>query len=141
VNHMTTPCFTTKVRIEDLKAMDNYTAKKPSYIYNIMNMSDNLCFIRYIAIIRFFTKMVSVPYIRHDDPKERFKDYYVDYQTPVMDPAAYTFVDLLLPYVIYPNDELNERVMKIRNKYFPGKAGREIIDEKLRQFSGIHIRV
>ena len=76
--------------------------------------------------------MVSVPYIRHDDPKERFKDYYVDYQTPVMDPAAYTFVDLLLPYVIYPNDELNERAMKIRNKYFPGKAGGEIINEELR---------
>jgi len=42
VNHMTIPRFTTKVRTEDLKAMDNYTTKKPSYIYNIMNMSDNL---------------------------------------------------------------------------------------------------
>ena len=50
VDHMTIPCFTTKVRTDDLKAMDNYTIRKPTYIYNIKNRDDDLCFLRYIIV-------------------------------------------------------------------------------------------
>ena len=45
VDHMTIPCFTRKVRTDDFKAMDNYTVNKSSYIYNIKNTDDDLCFI------------------------------------------------------------------------------------------------
>ena len=41
VDHKTIPCFTAKIRTEDIKAMDNYTVKKPTYIYNIKNTNDD----------------------------------------------------------------------------------------------------
>ena len=130
VDHRSIPCFTTRVRTEDLKAMDNYTTNKNSYIYNITNMNDNLCFIRYIALINFITTTQNVPYISHDNPQEKFKDYNVQYQTPLINPSSYAFIDLLLPFLNYPCEEINERAGKIRNKYFPGKSGRDILDYK-----------
>ena len=48
VDHLIIPCFTTKVRTDDLKAMDNYSTKKPSYIYNTKN-NDELMII-YVSL-------------------------------------------------------------------------------------------
>ena len=55
IDHMTIPCFARKVRTDDFKAMDNYTVNKPSYIYNIKNTDDDLCFIRYIIVAKFIS--------------------------------------------------------------------------------------
>ena len=77
MDHKSIPCFTTKVRTDDLKAMDNYTTKKPSYIYNIMNKDDDLCFIRYLIVTKFLSVEEHTPYLLYGDEEEKFKNYYI----------------------------------------------------------------
>ena len=73
VDHMTIPCFITKVRTDDLKATDNYTIKKPSYIYNIKNNDDDLCFIRSIIIPKFLSVEQHTPYLLYGDEKKSLR--------------------------------------------------------------------
>ena len=84
VDHMTIPCFTTKVRTDDLKAMDNYTTKKPSYIYNIKNNDDDLCFIRYIIVIEFLSVEQHTPYLLYRETNKKCVVYKTLYNSITM---------------------------------------------------------
>ena len=79
---MSIPCFTTKVRTDDLKAMDNYTTKKPSYIHNIMDKDDDLCFLRYLIVTKFLSKEEHIPYLLYVNEKEKFKNYNISRRRP-----------------------------------------------------------
>ena len=107
VDHKSIPCFTAKVRTEDIKAMDNYTVNKPTYIYNIKNTNDDLCFIRYMIVVKFLSKLKKFPYLIHDDPKEKFKDYYTSYHLPGVNPENLGVMDLFFPFICYPDKEIN----------------------------------
>src|SRR5690606_6633035 len=118
VDHMTISCSTTKVRTDDLKAMDNYTTKKSSYIYNIKNNDDNLCFIRYIIITRFLSKEEHTPYLLYEDENEKFKNHYVSRRVPLVNPDMIKIMDLFFPYIDYPHEEIWEKAINIRKKHF-----------------------
>ena len=48
IDHFDIPCFTKKLRTTCVTRMNNYNVKKEAtYIYNIVNPNDNLCFLRY----------------------------------------------------------------------------------------------
>src|SRR5690606_29372359 len=76
IDHKIYPCFTNEVRTDDIKAMENYTVKKPSYIYNIINKDDDLCFMRYIIVLSFLIKVEKILYLTYEDKEETFKNYY-----------------------------------------------------------------
>ena len=106
VDHLSIPCFTPRVRTDDLKAMDNYTVKKPSYIYNIKNKDDDLCFIRYLIVTKFLSLEEHTPYLLYRNEKERYKNYYVSKRSPQIDPHTIDRIDAFLPFINYPNKEI-----------------------------------
>ena len=56
INHFDVPCFTNKVRTNCITRMNNFNTKREStYIYNIVNPNDNLCFLRYVILIKFLS--------------------------------------------------------------------------------------
>ena len=56
INHLEVPCFTNKLRTTCITRMNNYNIhKEDTYIYNIVNPNDNLCFLRYVILIKFLS--------------------------------------------------------------------------------------
>ena len=69
IDHQTINCFTSEIRKDDIKKMYNYVVNNKasitkgkckgngksdtSYIYNIVNPYDDLCFLRYIILIKY----------------------------------------------------------------------------------------
>jgi len=100
------------VRTDDLKAVDNYSTKKPSYIYNRKNNDDNLCFIRYIIVTRFLSKEEHAPYLIYEDEKEKFKNYCVFRRSPLINPDMIKVMDLFFPYIEYPYEEIREKAQR-----------------------------
>ena len=87
----------TKVRTDDLKAMGNYTIEKPSYIFNIKNLDDDLCFIRYIIVTKFLSVEQHTPYLLHQDEKDKFKNYYISRRRPQVNPDMIEKMDFFFP--------------------------------------------
>ena len=131
VDHMTIPCFTTKVRTDDLKAMDNYTVRKPTYIYNIKNRDDDLCFLRYIIVTKYLSLEHHSPYLKYENEKEQFKNYYISRRLPQINPEELYKMDCLLPFIQYPLGEINEKAMSIRRKYFGDMVLNELREKKI----------
>ncbi len=50
IDHQSIQCFTKNVRKDDIKRMYNYTKGSDSYIFNIMNQNDDLCFKIFVSI-------------------------------------------------------------------------------------------
>jgi len=66
IDHFDIPCFTKKLRITCVTRMNNYNTKKEAtYIYNIVNPNDNLCFLRYIILIKFLSVAEQRTYLNN----------------------------------------------------------------------------
>ncbi len=99
IDHESIQCFTRNVRKDDIKRMYNYTKGSESYIFNIMNQNDNLCFIYYIILIKYLCEYNTLKHKVNPNEINLFIPY--------------------LPLINYPNTIINEEAKRIIEKHFP----------------------
>ena len=86
------PCFTNKVRTNCLTRMNNYnTNKELTYIYNIVNPNDNLCFLRYIILIKFLSIAGQRKYL----DSSYLNNFNIPQITPLVNPEN---LNAFIPY-------------------------------------------
>ena len=99
INHLDVPCFTNKLRANCITRMNNYNIhKEDTYIYNIVNPNDNLCFLRYVILIKFLSDVKQ---------REYLKDFHLSKLFPTVNPDNLAAFIPFTPFIRYPSDENN----------------------------------
>ena len=105
--------------------MNNYNIhKEDTYIYNIVNPNDNLCFLRYVILIKFLSIVKQ---------REYLKTFHLSKLFPIVNPDNLAAFIPFTPFVRYPSDENNinpnhysEEILK---KHFPGLKHEEALSK------------
>jgi len=119
INHFDVPYFTNKVRTNCLTRMNNYnTNKEPTYIYNIVNPNDNLCFLRYIILIKFLSVVRQ---------REYLNNFHIPQILPIVNPENLGSFIPFIPFVRYPTDTANQYSEEILKRHFPGLKHEEAL--------------
>ena len=112
INHFDIPCFTNNIRTNCITRMNNYNINKEStYIYNIVNPNDNLCFLRYIILIKFLSIAGQRTYLNN---------FIIPQILPLVNPENLNAFVPYIPFVRYPNDTANQFSEEIIKRHFPG---------------------
>ena len=129
INHLDVPCFTNKLRTNCITRMNNYNIhKEATYIYNIVNPNDNLCFLRYVILIKFLSVVKQ---------REYLKDFHLSKLFPTVNPDNLGMFIPFVPFVRYPSDgssysQANQYSEDIIKKHFPCLKHEETL-EKVKQ--------
>ena len=93
-------------------------------------MDDDLCFIRYLIVAKFISNEEHIPYLVYNDEKEKYKNYYTYRRRPQVNPDMINRIDILLPFINYPCDDIMEKAKALKKKYFGEMTPREIVEKK-----------
>ena len=130
IDHLEVPCFTNKLRTTCITRMNNYNIhKEDTYIYNIVNPNDNLCFLRYVILIKFLSVVKQ---------REYLKTFHLSKLFPTVNPDNLGVFIPFIPFVRYPSNENtinpNHYSEEILKKHFPGLNYEEAlskVDQKI----------
>ena len=112
IDHFDVPCFTKNVRTTCVTRMNNYNVKKEAtYIYNIVNPNDNLCFLRYIILIKFLSVAEQRAYLNN---------FNIPQILPLVNPENLNAFIPYVPFVRYPDNIANQCSDEIIKRHFPG---------------------
>ena len=110
INHFDVPCFTNTIRTNCITRMNNYnTNKELTYIYNIVNPNDNLCFLRYIILIKFLSVVRQ---------REYLNDFHIPQILPTVNPENLGSFIPFTPFIRYPMDIANQYSEEILKRHF-----------------------
>lgn len=121
IDHQSVQCFTSNVRKDDLKKMYNYVVGKDSYIYNIINRYDDLCFLRYIILVKYLCNVERHEYLKYEG-KDSFKNYYTHKLVPKVNPDRIEFFIAYFPFINYPQARFNDEAKNIIEKHYPNMS-------------------
>ena len=97
--------------------MNNYNINKElTYISNIVNPNDNLCFLRYVILIKFLSIVKQREYLKDENPMNTF---HLSKLFPSVNPENLVAFIPFTPFVRYPSDEPNQYSEEILKKHFP----------------------
>ena len=101
-----------EIRTTCVTRMNNYNVKKEAtYIYNIVNPNDNLCFLRYIILIKF----LSIA------GQRKYMDIFnIPQILPLVNPENLNAFIPYVPFVSYPDNIANQYSDEIIKRHFPG---------------------
>ena len=125
INHFDLPCFTNNIRTNCITRMNNYNINKElTYIYNIVNPNDNLCFLRYVILIKFLSVVKQREYLKDENPMNTF---HIPQLIPTVNPENLNSFIPFAPFVRYPITIANQYSEEIIKAHFPGLKHDEIL--------------
>ena len=155
IDHQLINCFTSNILKDDIKKMYNYvinnkvsTSKskckgngksETSYIYNIVNQYDGLCFLRYIILVKYLCNIETHEYLKYKG-KDSFKNYNTHKLAPKVNPDQIQYFIPFVPFISYPLAKFNDEAKRILVKYYPNMSTESALDNvKVNKFTKEYI--